>query len=98
MRKNNKKKAAAAGTIVALVGAGAAFAYWTTTDTGTGAGDATTGVANQLSFDQNELNAMFPGDTAQNLTVTVTNDATENAYVSTVKGYITTDKAGCTGG
>ncbi len=97
MRKSNKKKAVVAGTILALGTAGAAYAYWSTTGTGTGTGATTAGVTDSLTFTQDALSAMHPGDSAQTLTVNVKNTAGENAYVSTVKAYVTTDKDGCTG-
>jgi len=59
-----------------------------------------------LSFTQNpadvedtsvDLAAMFPGDTAQPLTVRVRNTSGESAYVTSVGAYITTNKTGCTG-
>ncbi|RNM17303.1 hypothetical protein EFL26_00480 [Nocardioides pocheonensis] len=74
-----------------------AFAYWTTSGSGSGTGSTTAGVSNQLSFSTATLNSMYPGDSSQPLTVTVTNDSGESAYVSTVKAYITTNKSGCTG-
>ncbi len=94
-----KKKTAAtitAGVLVAGTAAGA-YAYWTTTGTGTGTGATTAGTAT-LSFTQSALTAMYPGDSAQTLTVSVKNvSTTESAYVASVKAFITTDKSGCTG-
>lgn len=95
--QKNKKKAAAAGTILALIGGGAAYAYWTTSGSGTGAGSTTAGQTGNLTFTQDALTAMYPGDTPQTLKVKVKNVSSENAYVSTVKAFITTDKQGCTG-
>jgi hypothetical protein len=97
MRKTQKTTAVVGGTIAAVLVGGVAFAYWTTSGSGTGTGSTTAGVADQLSFAQNTLSAMYPGDSSQDLSVTVTNDAGESAYVSTVKAYITTDQPGCTG-
>jgi hypothetical protein len=96
MRKSTKS-AVVAGTVLALTGGGVAFAYWTTSGTGTGSGSTTAGVVDHLGFSQSTLTAMYPGDSSQDLTVTVTNNATESAYVATVKAFITTDKEGCTG-
>ena len=96
--QKKKKKAIATGTVVALLGAGAAYAYWTTSGSGEGSGDTTAGVVEPARLHQDSLNAMYPGDSPQDLGVTVTNNATESAYVNTVKAYITTDKgAGCDG-
>lgn len=99
MRKFSKKQYLAAGAAAAIVvaGGGAAYAYWTTSGSGTGTGSTTAGVTNQLSFVQTPISAMYPGDSQQNLSVTVTNTSGENAYVTSVKAYITTDKTGCTG-
>jgi hypothetical protein len=89
--------AVVAGGTAALLGVGVAFAYWTTSGSGEGSAATTAGVVDQLSFDQAAVADMYPGDSSQPLTVTVTNDASESAYVTTVKAYITTDKSGCTG-
>ena len=108
MRKiANKKIAAVALGAVALTGTGVAYAYWTTSGSGDGAGTTTEGVAGELSFTQNpagvsdvdvDLAPMFPGDTAQDLTVRVRNTSDEAAYVTNVKVYITTDAlAACDG-
>lgn len=98
MRKLSSKKIAAVVIgAVALTGTGVAYAYWTTSGSGTGSGTTTAGVKDQLGFTQSTLTAMFPGDTAQTLTVTVKNNSTESAYVTAVKAYITTNKSGCTG-
>jgi len=98
MRKTQKITAVVGGTAAAVLVGGVAFAYWTTSGSGSGTGSATAGVSNQLSFTQGALTAMYPGDSSQPLSVTVANTSTtESAYVSTVKAYITTDKAGCTG-
>src|SRR6476469_7038071 len=77
--------------------AGGAYAYWSTTGSGTGSGSTTSGETGHLGFAQNTLAAMYPGDKAQDLTVTVTNTGSASAYVAAVKAYITTDKTGCTG-
>jgi len=108
MRNLSKKaKTIIAGAAIAgLASAGGAYAYWTTTGSGTGAGSTTAGVANQLSFTQNPagipdtsvaLTPMFPGDIAQPLTVRVRNTSSESAYVTSVGAYITTATSGCTG-
>jgi hypothetical protein len=96
-----KKKIAAGAAIVALgIGAGsAAFAFWSSTGSGTGAASTTVG-SSDLSYSQNTLDAMYPGDASQVLTVTVTNDQPsggQNEHVGGVAAYITTDKALCTG-
>lgn len=98
MRKLNKRIAVAAGTAAMMVAAGVAFAYWTTTATGSGTGATTAGVTETLSFIQDPLTAMYPGDSSQPLVVAIANtDLLEKVYVTTVKAYITTNKPGCDG-
>lgn len=94
-----KKKVAVAAAAATLVGGvGVAFAYWTSTGSGTGSASTTAGASN-LSYTQAALNAMYPGDSAQPLVVTVKNEnSTGSQYVLNVKAYVTTDKAGCSGG
>jgi len=77
--------------------AGGAYAYWSTTGSGSGSGTTSAGESNNLGFSQAWLNAMYPGDASQALTVTVKNNGTASAYVAGVKAYVTTDKDGCTG-
>jgi hypothetical protein len=107
MRNLSKKsKALVAGAAIAgLAGTGVAYAYWTTSGSGSGTGSTTAGTVDKLTFTQNPagdpdtsvaLAAMYPGDSAQTLTVRVRNTSTESAYVAHVQAYITTDKSGCT--
>jgi hypothetical protein len=100
MRKLTKKQktAVVAGSLVlAMAGSGVAYAWWTTSGSGTGNGSTAPGNAAALSITGDAASPMFPGDSSQPLTVTVKNDGTENYYVSDVKAWITTDKAGCDG-
>jgi hypothetical protein len=97
MRKPSKKALAVVTAVALLAGGGTAFAYWTTTGTGAGTAATTAGTLNNLTFTQSTVNAMYPGDSSQALTVGVKNTGTESTYVTTVKAYITTDKSGCTG-
>ena len=77
--------------------ASAAFAFWTSSGTGTGTGSTTAG-SSDLTYTQNTLTPMYPGDSAQPLTVTVTNNSlTQSEDVTGVSAYITTSNAGCTG-
>ena len=91
MRKLSKKTMAlvAGSLVVATVGGGVAFAYWSTTGSGTGTGSTTAGKVDVLTFSQNTLSPMFPGDSSQPLTVTVTNPSGENVFVGGVKAYLT---------
>jgi hypothetical protein len=97
MRSINKKVAAVAAGAVVVASAGAAYAYWTTSGSGSGTGGTTAGVVDKLTFTQDALTAMFPGDASQVLKVNVKNTSTENAYVSTVEAFVTTDKSDCDG-
>ena len=91
MRRINKPVVAIAAAALVLGTAGVAFAYWTTTGSGEGAGSTTEGVVDTLAFDQNTLTAMYPGDSPQDLVVEVKNAGPNEAvYVSSVKAYITT--------
>lgn len=96
-KKNTKRVAIVGATTGALLGGGVAFAYWTTSGGGTGTAGTAAGESNKLAFAQNTLKNMYPGDSSQDLTVTVTNNGTSTAYVAGVKAYLTTDKVGCTG-
>ena len=92
---STKKKIAAVGVAaIAAASAGIAGAYWTTTGSGQGAGSATTGVNNTLTFEQTALTAMFPGDSSQTLTVKVTNTAQQSVFVGDVAAYLEVTKAG----
>jgi len=95
---NLKKKtlafAVAGGLTVAT--AGGAYAYWTTTGSGTGSATTRAG-ATVFTVAGGVANAMYPGDSAQTGTATVTNTGSENYKVQSLKAYLTTDKPGCTG-
>lgn len=97
-KKKMTKKTAAIATagVLGLATAGGAYAYWTTTGSGTGTGTTAAGAAT-FSYTTGSLNAMYPGDSPQALTVTVKNTSVQKGYVSGVTAYITTDHAGCTG-
>lgn len=89
MRKiSSKLVAAVAVGAVAVTGTGVAYAYWTTTGSGSGTAVTSSGVEDALSFTGSSTQAMFPGDSAQTINGTVTNDATEKVYVSSVKAYL----------
>jgi hypothetical protein len=91
--KTSKKVAAAlAAGAVTVAGSGVAFAYWTSTGNGTGTAAATAGAVNTLTFTQTALDGMYPGDSAQTLTVAVKNTGDQSVYISTVKAYLTVVK------
>jgi hypothetical protein len=96
----SKKFAAISIVAASALVAGGAFAYWTSTGSGTGSAATTAGVNGNLGFATDALTAMYPGDSAQTFQVTVTNNELaggQNSYVAGVKAHITTDKVGCTG-
>jgi hypothetical protein len=93
-----KRSLVALAAIAALAIAGTAFAYFTNSGSGTGTGSTSSVGTSDLSYSQNTLTAMYPGDSAQTLTVTVkNNNSSVSEYVNGVSAYITTNKAGCSG-
>jgi hypothetical protein len=99
MKRFMNKKVAAIGLAagLALGAAGVATAYWTSSGSGTGTSSTTAG-SSDLTYATTTINPMYPGDSAQNFTVTVTNNsATQKEYVNGVSAYITTNKSGCDG-
>lgn len=97
MKRSTKKSVAVlAGVVVLLVGAGAAFAYWTNAGTGTGTAGTGTNVAivvNQTST----VSDMAPGVAAQALSGNFDNANAGPVYVAGVTATVTgTDKTGCT--
>lgn len=87
----NKKVAAIAAAVGLTLGiGGAAFAYWTSSGSGTGTSSTTTG-SSDLTYSTTTINAMYPGDSPQDFTVTVTNNSTTQAeYVNDVHAWVTT--------
>ena len=97
MRKSRKATVIIGSTVGALAIGGVAFAYWTTSGSGSGTGATTSGVSDHVGFAQYALSEMYPGDSKQTLKVTVSNDSGESAYIAGVKAYITTNNPGCDG-
>jgi hypothetical protein len=100
MRKPSKKALAVLTTAALLAGGGTAFAYWTST--GTGSGTAETGTNAAVTVVQTSTNAgMYPGGPAQTLAGNFTNPNAGATYVTavTTTGYTidaTHVTAGCT--
>ena len=100
MRKSQfskKQKTAVVGTTVAaLMVGGVAFAYWT--NTGSGAGSASTGTNSSILVNQTtSVAAMAPGVAPQALSGNFTNANSGPVYVHEVTAIVTgTDKSGCT--
>lgn len=84
-----------AGVVVLLVGAAAAFAYWT--NLGTGTGDADTGTNAAIVVNQTStVTGMAPGVASQALSGNFDNDNDGPVYVAGVTATVTgTDKPGC---
>jgi hypothetical protein len=98
MRLTKRSKVVAVAAIVGLIGSGAAYAYWTTT--GSGTGSATTGTNSPVIVNQTStITGMYPGQAAQPLSGDFTNPNDGPAYVTavTAAGY-TIDAAHLTDG
>jgi hypothetical protein len=95
LKKRHLLVVAVAGGIVAASG-GAAYAYWSTSGSGSGSGGTANGATAAIAItdDSSSLSAMFPGDSAQTVTVTATNsDSQQSAYVNGVSAYLTVTEA-----
>jgi hypothetical protein len=90
---SSKKRVAAIGavTAVTLAGGGVAMAYWTASGSGTGTATTATSDAN-VTVTQAALNPMYPGDDAQTLDLTLTNDSPsgQSAFITSLTASITT--------
>jgi hypothetical protein len=83
MRNSKRIKIVAGGTAL-LMGAGVAYAYWTTA--GSGTGSAETGTAVPVTIQQSgEISGLVPGGQERNVNFTITNPATYNQYVTQVE-------------
>ncbi|MBB2946122.1 hypothetical protein FB565_005880 [Actinoplanes lutulentus] len=96
MRKFTKRSVAVvAAGVIAVSGAGAAYAAWLLN--GSGSASATAGKAAQLTVTGTAIDALVPGSTS-NVTLKVTNP---NKFPAKVTGVtftnFKTEKAGCTG-
>lgn len=71
------------GVVVAAVASIGAYAYWTTS--GTGSGTATTGTSTAVNATQTStVSAMTPGSAAQALNFSLNNTAATNQFVTSV--------------
>ena len=93
MRTTTRRTAVVGVGIVGIMGAGVAFAAWTTE--GTGSGSATAGTDQALTVTVSPATGLFPTGTT-NVPFTVTNP---NSYAVTLTQAtlqnVTVDKAGC---
>jgi hypothetical protein len=84
--------------LVLVVGSGVAYAYWTSTGSGAGTGTTAAGVTNLTATVATPLTAMYPGDTAQTISIDIHNPSTtETVHVTSVAASVTsTSNGGCT--
>lgn len=95
-KQSNKKKRYAAVAVAGAIGlatAGGAYSYWTSLGDGSGTASTSAGNAKPFVVTGGAADAMFPGDTPQTVTATITNSGQENYTVSTLKVWVSTDKA-----
>jgi hypothetical protein len=81
---HRKKKILIATVAAVVIGAGSAFAYWSTTGSGSGSAATSAGASNLAVAQTSTISNMFPGDTAQTISGTVTNNASNKAFVNSV--------------
>ena len=95
MHKPTRKTAIVLGTVLLVSVGGAAYAYWTSTGSGTGtaqSGNTLAVVVNQTTT----VTGLAPGLPAQSLAGNFTNPNAGPVYVTTVTATVTgTDKTGC---
>ncbi|MCU1690729.1 MAG: hypothetical protein JWN20_2657 [Jatrophihabitantaceae bacterium] len=84
MRVNRKIAAGVAAGLMVAAGAGTAFAYWTTSGSGTGSATTSVGAASLVVAQTSTISNMYPGDSAQTISGTVKNTAVNSAYVTQV--------------
>jgi hypothetical protein len=91
-----KKKLLVAGVAAAIIAgtAGAAVAYWSTTGSGSGSASTSAGASDLTIAQTTILSPLFPGDSAQTISGTVTNNAANSAYVNTVTASISSVTGG----
>lgn len=79
-----------------LVGGGVAFAYWTTT--GSGTGSAAAGTSSPVVVTQtNTVTGLYPGGPAQNIDLNIANSNAAKQYLAKVAVSVgSTSDAGCT--
>lgn len=92
--KRKKGIAALAAAVVVAIGAIGAFAYFTST--GSGSGSATVGSASTMVLSSPNVGTLYPGSGTVPVTVTINNPGTGSQYVGTISGTVTT-QGGCLG-
>lgn len=95
MHVSRKIKVAVGAAIACLAISGAAFAYFTTTGSGTATG--TVGTSTELAITGNVTDLLYPG-TSSEVTFSVDNTSTGNQFVGTITLVsVTAADAGCLG-
>jgi hypothetical protein len=84
MSKITPRRGLVGGLVIAVVLAGAAFAYWTAGGSGSGTGSAATGATGLTARQTTVLTPMFPGDTAQTISGTFDNPGSGPTFVGSV--------------
>ena len=93
MRTSLKRSIIVGGTVAGLMGAGVAFAAWTST--GTGTATATAGSAKSLQVTTSPVTGLFPTGSVT-VPVTVTNPNPYKVALSSLEfAGVTADKTGC---
>lgn len=98
MRKFSKKQYLAAGAAAAIVvaGGGAAYAYWTTSGSGTGTGSVATtnGTLDLHGAIDTSGTVLAPGNTVP-VHFTADNNSTSNLQAGTIHAVVSTSAANC---
>jgi hypothetical protein len=99
VEKHSKKRRVlpVAIALVAIIAiSGVAYAYWTASGSGTGTASTAAGVSD-LTASSAALTPMYPGDSPQNIVITVHNPSVQTVYVTSVAVAVTgTSDPGCT--
>lgn len=84
-RFSKRAKIVVAGTVVlATIGGGVAFAYWSSNGSGSGTANTSTGASNLVVTQTSAPADLAPGLAPEAVTGTITNKATNSAFVNTV--------------
>jgi hypothetical protein len=96
--KKRKIIPVAIALVAVIAVSGVAYAFWTSSGTGSGTGSVANGVSGLVVHQvAPALTAMYPGDVEQTTHVTIENGTTQSVHVTTVSlTSVTTLIAGCT--
>lgn len=89
-----RKRVLVLGIVASLAIAGAAFAYFT--NSGSGTGSATVGTSDAITLASDSVGPLYPGGADAPVTVDITNPGSGAQYVGTVSGSVA-DNGGCLG-